>query len=54
MRNENMLGIINDSGVFANRDDDQPTLESALRARFDDVQVEMVGCVAMFAARRRN
>ena len=40
----------NRHGVFSNRHDDVETLEAALRARFSCVEIEIVGCVALFSA----
>jgi hypothetical protein len=46
-----LLDIYNEKGVFNNRDDDLQSLADGLRRRFDDVQVETQGCVALFHAR---
>ncbi len=46
-----LLDIYNDKGVFNNRDDDLESLAYGLRRRFDDVHVEIQGCVALFHAR---
>jgi len=39
-------------GIFSNKDDHAADLESALKARFSDVRVEMHGVVAVFEAKR--
>ncbi|MFA5952708.1 MAG: class I SAM-dependent methyltransferase [Hyphomicrobium sp.] len=39
-------------GIFSNEDDHAADLESALKARFSDVRVEMHGAVAVFEAKR--
>jgi hypothetical protein len=46
-----LLDIYNEKGVFNNPEDDLPSLTHGLRRRFDDVHVEMQGCVALFYAR---
>ncbi|UQB75936.1 class I SAM-dependent methyltransferase (plasmid) [Rhodococcus ruber] len=44
--------IYNDaSNIFSNRQDDRSGLEAALEAAFDNVEVEEIGTVAVFAAR---
>jgi hypothetical protein len=45
-----LLDLYNEKGVFNNREDDLRSLTDGLRERFDDVHVEMRGCVALFRA----
>lgn len=47
-----LMAFYNDKGVFSNRQDDLPTLRRELEKRFRDVSIEMVGCAALFSARR--
>jgi hypothetical protein len=46
-----LLGLYNSKGVFNNRDDDLGALAQGLKARFADVELESLGCVAVFRAR---
>jgi hypothetical protein len=46
-----LMAHYNRHGVFSNRHDDVETLEAALRARFSRVEIEIVGCAALFYAR---
>jgi hypothetical protein len=46
-----LLDFYNGKGVFNNREDDLQSLIDGLHRRFEDVQVETQGCVAMFRAR---
>lgn len=49
--------IYNDAThIFSNRQDDRSGLEAALKAAFENVEVQVIGTVAVFAARgpRRN
>jgi hypothetical protein len=45
-----LLDLYNDKGVFNNGDDDLTALRDGLRQRFDEVEVENEGCVALFRA----
>jgi SAM-dependent methyltransferase len=45
-----LLSLYNAKGVFNNRDDDLTGLRDGLRQRFDEVEVENEGCVALFRA----
>jgi SAM-dependent methyltransferase len=47
-----LMRVYNRSGIFDNRADDMEALEQELAARFDDVQIEREGVVALFTARR--
>src|SRR5262249_2062494 len=47
-----LLGLYNAKGVFNNRDDDLAELSDGLEQRFDQVDIETEGCVALFHARR--
>lgn len=46
-----LMAHYNRHGVFSNRHDDVETLETALRTRFSSVEIEIVGCAALFCAR---
>ena len=46
-----LMGIYNRKGIFSNRNDTLAALDSALRERFRDVNVEAVGCAALFSGR---
>jgi hypothetical protein len=45
-----LLDLYNAKGVFNNREDDLAALTRGLKARFDEVEVEIEGCVALFRA----
>jgi 2-polyprenyl-3-methyl-5-hydroxy-6-metoxy-1,4-benzoquinol methylase len=47
-----LMAIYNKKGVFSNENDTQETLQKELSSRFADVEIEMIGCVALFSARR--
>jgi hypothetical protein len=46
-----LMALYNRKGIFHNEADHLEGLTQALRARFRDVQVEAVGCAALFSAR---
>ena len=46
-----LLRLYNAKGVFNNLDDDLPALTDGLKARFGNVEIETIGCVALFRAR---
>ncbi len=46
-----LMAFYNRKGIFSNLQDSLDGLEGALRARFDQVAIETVGSVALFAAR---
>lgn len=46
-----LMSIYNARGVFANADDTLEALRAELSARFAEVSIEMIGCVALFTAR---
>jgi len=48
------MRFYNATGVFDNADDTLDDLRAALEDRFDDVQVEMRGALALFSARGRQ
>jgi 2-polyprenyl-3-methyl-5-hydroxy-6-metoxy-1,4-benzoquinol methylase len=48
---ERLMGAYNMKGIFSNRHDDLESLKRALRQRFREVAVEVVGCAALFSAR---
>jgi SAM-dependent methyltransferase len=45
-----LLDLYNEKGVFNNREDDLAALSGGLRRRFDRVEIETQGCVALFRA----
>jgi hypothetical protein len=45
-----LLDLYNAKGVFNNREDDIASLRDGLRRRFDEVEIEAEGCVALFRA----
>ena len=45
-----LMSVYNRKGIFANVEDDETGLERALRSVFDDVRIDVVGVVALFAA----
>ena len=45
-----LLDLYNAKGVFNNREDDIVSLRDGLRQRFDEVEIEEAGCVALFRA----
>jgi SAM-dependent methyltransferase len=48
-----VMRAMNRRGIFSNANDDPTTLRAALDARFDDVEIEVVGLMALFVARNR-
>jgi hypothetical protein len=46
-----LMKIYNAKGIFSNAEDDERRLRQGLAATFADVQIEVVGAVALFAAR---
>ena len=44
-----LLRLYNGKGVFNNLDDDLGGLTDGLKARFDKVEIETIGCVALSA-----
>lgn len=47
-----LMRLYNKKRIFSNTADDLESLEGALNQRFEDVEVELIGCVALFSARR--
>ncbi|KAH9934319.1 S-adenosyl-L-methionine dependent methyltransferase [Fomitopsis serialis] len=47
-----LMGLYNKKGIFGNADDALDDLKNALEGRFEDVEVKLVGVVALFEARR--
>jgi hypothetical protein len=45
-----LLNLYNAKGVFNNREDDLASLSDGLRQRFEAVEIEREGCVALFRA----
>jgi hypothetical protein len=46
-----LMRLYNKKGIFSNLEDDQRGLEQGLASQLNDVEVEVVGTVALFAAR---
>ena len=46
-----LMAFYNRKGIFSNRHDDLDGLKQALKQRFHDVSVEIVGCAALFSGR---
>jgi Methyltransferase domain len=46
-----LMKVYNAKGIFSNADDDERGLEEGLAATFTDVEIEVVGAVALFAGR---
>lgn len=46
-----LAGLYNRKGIFSNRDDGLADLEDALAQRFEILELETVGCAALFAAK---
>ena len=46
-----LMNVYNRKGVFSNAQDDLESLERAMRQRFTEVSVEVVGCAALFSGR---
>ncbi|MEY2832201.1 MAG: hypothetical protein RLZZ574_1459 [Cyanobacteriota bacterium] len=44
-----LMALYNQKGIFANTDDDLEGLRSSLTQRFENVTLEVVGCVALFS-----
>jgi 2-polyprenyl-3-methyl-5-hydroxy-6-metoxy-1,4-benzoquinol methylase len=49
---QRLMNAYNNKGVFSNTHDSAEDLKRELGARFTDVSVEIVGCVALFSARK--
>jgi hypothetical protein len=47
-----LMSLYNARGIFSNARDDLDGLRRALEARFGEVSVEVIGCAALFCARR--
>jgi hypothetical protein len=47
-----MMALLNARGVFHNDRDSLADIQTALEVRFTDVQVRVVGCFALFSARK--
>ena len=46
-----LMRLYNRKGIFSNIEDDLPGLEQGLASRLTDVEIEVVGAVALFAGR---
>jgi len=47
-----LMKIYNAKGIFSNLSDQQSDLEAGLKAHFDQHAIHIVGCVALFSARK--
>lgn len=47
-----LMAFYNRKGIFSNTEDSLDGLKAALAQRFEEVDVEVVGCVALFSGRR--
>ncbi|MDN3611480.1 class I SAM-dependent methyltransferase [Vibrio ostreicida] len=47
-----LMAFYNKKGIFSNSQDDLNGLETALQHEFCDVNIDVVGCVALFSARK--
>ena len=47
-----LIRLYNRKGILSNLEDDQRGLEQGLASQLTDVEVEVVGAVALFAGRR--
>ncbi len=48
-----LMQVYNEKAIFSNADDDERGLEQGLASVFEDVEIEVVGTVALFAATAR-
>lgn len=48
-----LMNFYNKKGIFTNEDDDVHTLETVLNDTFVDVEINIIGCVALFSARKK-
>lgn len=46
-----LMGVYNRKGVFSNTQDSAAALRSALERRFRSVEIDIIGCAALFVAR---
>ena len=46
---QHLMNFYNQKGIFSNTNDDLSGLENALKQRFENVVIEVVGCVALFS-----
>jgi hypothetical protein len=51
---QQLMKIYNAKGIFSNLSDRQSDLEAGLKAHFDEPIIHIVGCVALFSARKRT
>ncbi|MBY5946016.1 class I SAM-dependent methyltransferase [Photobacterium rosenbergii] len=47
-----LMGIYNKKGIFSNHNDELDALVASLNEYFTDVKVELIGCVALFSAKK--
>jgi hypothetical protein len=45
------MRLYNRKGIFSNVEDDREGLEQGLASQLDDVEIEVIGTVALFAGR---
>lgn len=48
---QRLMAFYNHKGIFSNTHDAEVTLRQALAQRFDEYQVKIIGCAALFSAR---
>ncbi len=48
-----LMAIYNNKGIFSNQADDAIALEAGLKRYFQDVQIQVIGSVALFSCRKR-
>lgn len=46
-----LVGLYNKKGIFCNKQDDYDSLSAELNRYFTDVQIRVIGCVALFSAK---
>ena len=50
---QRLMNFYNAKGIFSNQSDDLPDLDLALKQRFDEVQIDVIGSAALCAGRVR-
>ena len=49
-----LMTLYQTKGIFANQEDDLSSLEHMLKHYFTDVKIDVIGCVAIFSAKKSN
>ena len=49
---KNLMAVYNKKGIFSNHDDDLESLVTSLNQHLSDVEVKMIGCVALFSGKK--